>query len=345
MGAARQDGPPAGRRRLAWAAGAVFGGLLAVAAVGGVGEAYVRLFPPRDLHSYLGDDAPDRGPFAPDPEFGVGYRSWQAFRADNPRLDSYLPFDAPDDPRPVWAFFGNSFVQAPGMLADTARARLPGSRIFNLGRNEHLCVRLAQIRLLLEHGLRPERVVVELMPLDAAVLGPDPLDSLYVTPRGALTVRPRLPDGPAGWLVGRSALARTAWFRTGRHHADPDFSASRLDREVGPRLAADLDRLFAALARAAGRHAASVTVLLIPNYEQIARGAPCGFQDALGPALRACGLDVCDPRDAFRAYPDKPSLFIPDRHFSDCGNRLLLAELLRHLKGAGAPATGEVDPP
>jgi hypothetical protein len=329
------DGLPATPRRRWAAAGlAACGALLAVGLLGGLGEAYVRLFPPRDL----GDGGTERGPFAPDPDFGVGYRSWQTFRGDNPRLDPYLPLDAPGDGRPVWAFFGNSFVQAPGMLADTARARVPARRVFNLGRNEHLCVRMAQVRLLLDNGLKPERVFFELMPLDASPLGPDPLDALDVTPRGALHVRPRAPDGPAGWLVENSALARAAWVRSGRSHADPDFRPASLDEGVGPRLQTDLDRLFAALARAARAHDVPVTVLLLPNHEQITRGAPCGFQDALTPLLARHGIDVFDPREAFRRYADKPALFIPDKHFSDLGNRILLDELLRHLDSVGAPA-------
>jgi hypothetical protein len=320
------------------------GALAAIAFLSCLGEAYVRFFPPRDCLTFLGEASPLRGPFAPDAEFGVGYRSWQVFRDDNPRLQTYLPFDSSADARPIWAFFGNSFAQAPGMLADTARARLPERRVFNLGRNEHLCVRLAQVRLLLENGLKPERVIVVLMPLDAAMLGLDPLASFHVTARGALTYRPCPPDGPAGWLVEYSALARTAWFRTGRHHARPDFRPSRLNQGVDPCLLADLDRLFGGLAVAAAEHRTTVTVVLIPNHEQITRGAPFGFQEAMTPLLRRHGIDVCDPRAAFLDRFDKPDLFIPDKHFSPLGNRILLAELLRHLGAVGTPAPAEVDP-
>jgi hypothetical protein len=333
-----------GGRRWKRAGLTVCGALAALAFLGCLGEAYVRLFPPRDCLTFLGEASPLRGPFAPDAEFGVGYRSWQAFRDDNPRLQTYLPFDSSADARPIWAFFGNSFAQAPGMLADTARARLPEHRVFNLGRNEHLCVRLAQVRLLLENGLKPERIFVVLMPLDAAVLGLDPLASLHVTARGALTYRPCPPDGPACWLVEHSALARTAWFRTGRQHARPDFRAAQLNQGVEPGLLADLDRVFGALALAAVEHHTPVTVLLIPNHEQITGGAPFGFQDAMTTLLPRQGIDVCDPRAAFLDRPDKPDLFIPDKHFSPLGNRLLMAELLRHLETVGAPVPTELDP-
>jgi hypothetical protein len=73
-------------------------------------------------------------------------------------------------------------------------------------------------------------------------------------------------------------------------------------------------------------------VLLIPAYHQVSAGARFGFQDALAPAFRELGLDTFDPRAAFLAQPDKPGLFIPDLHFSARGNRLLLDELLAHLR-------------
>jgi hypothetical protein len=343
----RDSHPPAGpsrvKRRWMRAGLTACGGLAAALLLGGFGEAYLRLFPPRDSHVYLGEASPLQGPFVPDAEFGAAYRSWQSFCDDNPHMQMDLFFEAPSDSRPVWAFFGNSFVQAPGMLADTARVRLPERRVFNLGRNEHLCVRFAQIRLLLDQGLNPERVFVAIMPLDASVLGKDPLASLYVTAHGALTYEPRLPDGPLNPLVERSALARTAWFRTGRHHVHPDFRATQLNQGVNDDLRADLDHLFGSLARAAAEHRVPITVLLIPNHEQIARGASFGFQDELAPILRRHEIDVCDPRSAFLSYPDKLALFIPDKHFSDVGNRILLAELLAHLHvtetaaPAGAP--------
>src|ERR671937_775564 len=114
------------RRWLLSAAGA----LVTVLGLAGLGELYLRRFPPKDLQPYLGDESPLTGPFVPDPDFGVAYRSWAAFRDDNAeRLGEYLPLEHAADARPVWAFFGNSFVQAPGMLADTARSGVPARRV------------------------------------------------------------------------------------------------------------------------------------------------------------------------------------------------------------------------
>jgi hypothetical protein len=55
-------------------------------------------------------------------------------------------------------FFGNSFVQAEGMIAETMARLLPEMRIFALRENVLLPLRAAQARLLLEAGLRPERI-------------------------------------------------------------------------------------------------------------------------------------------------------------------------------------------
>jgi RNase P protein component len=45
---------------------------------------------------------------------------------------------------------------------------------------------------------------------------------------------------------------------------------------------------------------------------------------------------VCDVRESFLTHPNKPALFIPDKHFSDLGNDVLLQELLQHLETIGA---------
>jgi hypothetical protein len=310
----------------------VLGCVLAVALLAGFAELFLRLFPPHDLDPYLGEDTPLTGIYRPDGDFSVTYRSWDAFRADNAeRLREFLPFEADRDGRPLWAFFGNSFVQAPGMLADTARAGVPDRRIFNLGRNEHLFLRLAQVKLLLEHGMKPERIFIELMPVDVVPMGSQPLATNHVTARGALTYllprQVRLVD----WLMGHSRLALTASVRTGRQRGNPAFRSDRLYQGLHDPLLGDLRLLFGNLARVARQHQVPVTLLLIPAFHQVREGAPCGFQDTLTPVLREQGYDVFDPRDAFRRQPDHDGLFIPDKHFSPRGNELLLAELLRHL--------------
>jgi hypothetical protein len=312
---------------------AALGAGLAVALLASLAEGYLRCFPPKDFDIFAGEASPLTGVFAPDEDFGVAYRSWQAFCEDNAqRIRSYLPLQTSTTSRPTWAFFGNSFFQAPGMLGDAAREALPDHCIFYLGRNEPLCVRLAQIKLLLENGLRPERVFLAVMPVDMISLGPQPLASLHVTARGALTYRPRLPEGPAGWLVDHCDLARLAWYRTGRQVGNPQFRTAALTSSLDPVLATDLQKLFGKLAHLARQHHVPVTMVFIPGYYQVLRGEGFAFQDALTAMCRAQGYDVFDPRSAFLAAPDGPSLFLPDKHLTPRGNQLLLHELLVHVQ-------------
>jgi hypothetical protein len=324
--------PARGSRPLPWwwfALGFVVAGAL----LAGLAEAFLRLFPPKDLHAYLGEASPLAGIYLPDADFGVTYRSWEAFRADNAeRLGPFLPGGSTTEERPIWAFFGNSFVQAPGMLADTARAAIHDHRIFNLGRNELLFVRLAQIKMLLAGGMRPERIFVELMPVDVLELGSQPLASFRVTGKGALTYEPRFPAGPLAWLVKHSRLAFTAWVRAGQHHANPRFNKRTLYEGLEEPLHGDLERLFGNLARLSHEYQVPVTVLLIPAYHQITQGASFGFQDTLAPMLRRQGYDVFDPREAFCRHAEPESLFLPDKHFNEAGNQRLLAELRQHLR-------------
>lgn len=327
------------RRRIRFA----LGFCTALAALFGAAELFLRLFPPSDLHPYLGENSPLTGNYRPDRSFGVSYRSFADFAAANAkRLEPWLPLEAPPDARPIWAMFGSSFVHMKGMLADTARRTVRDRAIFNLGRNEPVPVRMAQIQLLLEHGFRPERIFFQIMPLDFAGLAEQPLASYHVTARGALTYRPNVPDGPAGACILGSRLAFTAWCRLGLQKGDPFMSRSRLAVGLDEGVLRDARRLFAELAAATRQ--TPVTVILIPNYEHIWRKAPCGFQDALTPLLQELGYDVFDPREAFMRHPNRAELFIPDKHFSAEGNRLLLAELLVHERDASAKLKNKAAP-
>lgn len=312
---------------------AAVGCVLAIALLAGLAEAFLRRFPLSEQEPFLGAASPRRGILAADDAFGVRYRSFDDFAADNAeRLRPFLPLAAPGPP--LWAFFGTSFVQAPGMLGDTLRARLPSRRMFYLGRNEDLLVRFAQIALLLEEGLRPERLFVVFVPGDLASLGAQPLATVEVTEHGALGYRPRLPAGAGGHLVTGSALARTVWFRIGGHVGNPGFDPHELYEHLDDVLLDDARRPFANLARVAQAHAVPVTVVLIPGYHQVMRGASYEFQDRLAAALTELGFDMCDPRAAF-ARAASPDLYIPDRHFSPAGNKVLADALLSHLAARG----------
>jgi hypothetical protein len=328
-------------RRVAVAAA----GLALALAVGlAAGELYLRVTPPGDLAQYLGAAGPQAGPFRPDVRYGAQYRSLDALAADNPgRLDPFRAIVGHPSPPRVWAFFGSSFAQAPGMLADTAREHVPQRTTFHLGKNEIVPVRLAQAEFLLDAGLPVERVIVVVIPLDGYQFALHGLDQIRVTAGGGLAYEPRLPAVGAG-LLRESRLLLKGWTRTGLHLNRPGYAVRQLNtRFDGPPLA-DFAAAFGHLADALARHRVPATVLLLPNHEQVTRGAGWAFQDAVAPALRGQGYDVCDVREPFLAYPDKPALFIPDKHFSPAGNRLLLAALLRHLKATDPRSADLPDP-
>lgn len=316
-------------RRLSFVAGAAGAVLLLL----GAGEAFLRAFPPGDFRPYLGDESGLAGPFRADERFGVQYRSWQAFEEAHP--DRSTRIDSPC----CWAMFGNSFVQMQGMLADTTRATLPDRPVFNLGHNELIFVRAAQVDLLLERGNRPERVFFVLLPHDSIPLAEHSLAQLHVTPQGGLAYVARNPGGTVGGAIDHSRLALLAWVRTGRQFAIPSFRPKSINQTIHPSVKADLRRLLTNLGDSGRRHGVPVTVVLVPNHEQITRGAGFAFQDEVTPLCQRAGLDVCDVRRAFLDAGDKPGLFIPDKHFSPRGNQLLLDAILAHLSGSnGSPA-------
>ena len=301
-------------------------------------EGLLRALPPADLDPYLGDSSSRSDVFQAHPQFAITYRSWETFCEEyQDALAPHLPLTDHPDSRPVWAFFGNSFIQAPGMLGDVVTAAVPEKRILYLRRNELLPVRLAQIELLLDAGLRPERIFIELMPIDTLPLHRHPLDSYRVTSKGALTFQPRLPTGCGRWAIEHSRLALTAWVRSGLHEDVP----GDLCRGIDATLRSNLDRMFGHLAQRARAYGVPVTILLIPAHEQSLGRSTFGFNDAVREVLAKHGYDFIDPREAFVRHPDPQQLYIPDKHLSDAGNELLLAELLQQLPATGS-ATASV---
>jgi hypothetical protein len=316
----------AGRFAIGWAT--------AVILLAAVAEGYLRWFPPKDVHQYLGESSPLTGVYKTDPDFTITYTDWEAFHAENSdRLAEHLPLSSRPDGKPLWAFFGNSFVQAPGMLADTARARLPNHRIFNLGKNEHLPLRFAQIKLLLESGFRPDHLFFSFMPVDVIGVGTQPLATHVVTSQGALVYDLPHQAAPLQALLQNSRLALTACVRAGWQKGNPRFRfGNYVYTGLKEPLRSDLQYLFGNLARLTRKHSIPVTVLLIPSYYQIQKGKSYGFQDDLRAMLQQEGLDVFDPRDGYTNQPDPEGMFIPDRHFSPRGNQILLTELLKHME-------------
>ena len=306
-----------------------------------VAEIFVRLLPPSDIQAWLGENSQLADIYRPDPILGADYRSFEDFRRDYAaRLGKLGPLDSA---QPTWAWFGNSFVQAPDMLEETAQLELPGIRMFYLARNEPVNLRVVQVRLLLKNGLRSQRIVFALLPIDVAELGKQPLASILVTSHGAITYRVRNPGPPLDALLRVSRLATVAWVRSGRHVWDRSFRPTQVAWTLPPMLAGDLRKFMSVLGEASRKSAVPITVLLIPNREQIFGTAGFALQDAVAEMCRGERLDCFDARQVFGSATDKRSLFLPDWHFTPRGNRLLLTHLLAHFDQRNA-ATSEPVP-
>ena len=218
------------------------------------------------------------------------------------------------------------------MLGDTAQAAMPEVRMFYLQRNERPGLRVAQMRLLLDHGLRPQRIIFVLLPVDAVSLCKQPLQSIHVNSHGAITTRLRMPAQPFDVLLRHSQLATLAWIRSGRHVWNPGFRMSQISDTLPQPLPDDLKQLVSAIGGLSRKHSVPVTVLLIPNREQIIGKAKFALQDSVIAMCRGQGLDWFDGRDVFAGVAEKQTLFLPDWHFTPGGNELLLSALLEHFK-------------
>lgn len=322
-----------------WRAGRLVAGLIAgFAAPIVLGEAFLRARPPSDIHLYL-EDAPTSGPYRSDAVLGVDYRSYSAFEEIyDSRLRELLALQT----QPTWLFFGSSFVQAPGMLGDTMQALRPGHRMFYLRRNEPPHVRVAQARQLVRNGLRPERVFFVLLPLDISTYGTTPLNWIKANANGAVTHRMRLPPAPVDRVVANSLFALTGWVRSGRHRANPDFRAGHVRAGLSPQLQSDWRQLLEALGEMSRAYAVPVTLVLVPDREQILAGEARLPQDILAQIGRGAGLDVLDVGPAFLSAERKQTLFLPDWHFSAEGNRILAGALLEHVSKPGVAAVPSI---
>jgi len=316
----------------------VLGALLGVALPASVGELYARLNPPADLQLYLGDASPLTGIFRPDPILGADYGSFEAFRKIySVRLGELGPLSSP---QPTWVWFGNSFVQAPGMLGETAQANFPQHRMFFLQRNEPVSLRVAQIRHLLEQGLQPQRIFFALLPIDIEGFGTNPLRTVYVNQNGAITYRASNPPAPLDVVTNKSRLALLGWIRSGDRTAEPGYRRGMTLKTLSSGVRADVTAITGVLGGLSKRYGVPVTIVLIPNREQLFGTAGYHLQDELTKIAHDAGLDVFDARSAFAGVENIRSIFLPDWHFTRNGNQLLLRALIDHLVRIGAPLPG-----
>lgn len=293
-----------------------------------LGELLTRLCSPDDLDHFLGDASPSTGIYRPDPELGADYRSLEAFRAEH--SDRFRELEEPNQPHRTWLWLGNSFVQARGMLGDLAQADHRDIRMFYLRRNAEFPMQVAQMRLLLNSGLKPERVILVILPIDLVPLSKQPLHTILVNRKGAITYRWQAPAAPVDQLLHCSRLALLAWIRAGYNAEPSSFHIKQLVDEMPPSLTQDLTTVFRVIGQVSRQHDVPVTVLLLPNREQVFGQQGRAFQTFACDRCRIEGIDCLDASNLFLGETDKLSLFLADWHFTDKANRMVLDALYSH---------------
>src|SRR5258707_460868 len=280
------------------------------------GEAYIRLRPPADIQEYLGDESPLKGIYRPDPVLGADYRTINDYRpSEAPPFAEIRPLNVPQ----TWLFFGNSFAHK---MSVTARNELPSHRILFFGESkDRLHLRIAQARMLLENGLRPERMIFTLISGEIAAYAKLPLSSVYVNRGGAITYRVRMPPAPWDQILIRSRLALMAWIHSGLYQANPGFRPWHITETVPETVVSDFRRLFGALGELSRKQGVPVTVIIFPDRRQILGNSKFAMQKTMIELGQEAGLDVFDPHDVVLGYADKAALYEPDWHYTPTGNK------------------------
>ena len=313
------------RGRMRFAVGLVAGLVLPLL----LGEVYLRIDPPESVHAYLGDRSPLKGSYVSDPVLGAGYRALADYR---PLHDpKFVEMASLNSPEPTWLFFGNSFAYGLSLAAKELR---PSYRMYYLQeRKDRLHLRIAQARLLLESGLRPQHLFFTVIPLEVRAYARTPLSSVYVNRNGAINYHYRLPGPPLDRLITHSRLALVAWVSSGLHQSDLLLRHSQVSEFLPQPVVDDFRRMFEVIGELSRKYQVPATVVTLPHRNQILRDeSRFVMQRTLIRLGEQAGIKVFDPGDALRAYPNRRALFLPDWHHTPLGNKLLMSALLSEIE-------------
>ncbi len=303
-----------------------------------LGEAFTRLRPPANIQAFLGDASPMTGIYRSDPVLRVNYRSPDLYRpAEAPRL-SEIPKNSV---KPTWAFFGVSFGFG---TARTAQKLMPSHRIlFFREIGDRLNLRVQQARMIIDQGIKTDRLIFVLIPLEIARYTETPLSSFYVNRNGALTYTVRTPPRPFDWILRHSRLALVAWVRARRHNALPNFRLSSITENVPEIVRNDFRTMFGELGKLQREKGVPVTILVLPDRRQVLfDSSNYVLQKTMSTLAKEAGIDLYDPVELLRAEPDRWGLYVPDWHYTESGYRLILKGLGEHLKNKQRSVTSEL---
>lgn len=313
-------------KRTGWlvAAGVVAGLALPLA----LGEAFMRLRPPENIRQFLDGDQTLKGSYRSDPVLRVAYRS----------PDLYEPVEAPklsliqkSVPKPTWAFFGVSFAKG---ISRTATRTMPSHRIlFFREANDRLNMRVQQARMILDYGIKVDRLIFVLIPLEIARYTETPLSYFNVNDDGKIFYALRKPSRPFDWAVDNSRLALIGWVRARRHNALPNFRLSTITENVPETVRNDFRLMFGELGKLSREKGVPVTIVMLPDRRQVLNdGSNYTLQKTITALAKEAGIDIYDPAELLRAQPDRRALYIPDWHYTEPGYELVVNGLNEHLE-------------
>lgn len=304
-------------------AGVVTGMILPLA----LGEAFMHLRPPQNVRAFLDGDPALKGAYKKDPVLRMNYRSPELYvPAETPKLAQI----AKTSDKPTWIFFGVSFGWG---TYDAAAKLMPSHRmLFFREINDRLNMRIQQARMILDYGIKTERLVFVLIPLEIARYTETPLSYFDVNEKGAVVYSVRKPPKPFDWVIGQSRLALVGWVRARRHNALPNFRLSTITENFPETVRNDFRVMFGELGKLSREKGVAVTVVVLPDRRQVLYdGSNHAMQNALAAIAKESGIDIYDPLEILRAQPDRWALFVPDWHYTDLGYGLVAQGLRDHI--------------
>jgi len=312
-------------KRTGWivAAGVIAGFLLPLV----LGEAFARLRPPANTHEFLGDASPYIGHFVRDPKNIIKYNSDSLYALTDLIPLSSIPKTAKE---PTWIYFGVSFGW--GIWNATDQLKLPRRILYFHEINDRLHMRIAHARRILEYGIKVDRMVFVLIPLEIARYTETPLASIYVNKNGALTQRVRPAPAPFNWILDHSRLALLGYIRARMHTWLPFFRLNSISENFPPIVENDFRFMFGQMAELQKHYGVKITVVVLPERRQVLNDTSNFMMQYKFQGLgKETGIDIYEPAGLLRRQPDRRALFLPDWHYTDAGYDLVARDLAAHL--------------
>ena len=294
-------------------------------------EVYLSHFPLDEVKPFMGKESPLSGIYTPHDGFGISYKSIEDMYDDNHLNDKRVSqmINNSENKR-LWLICGTSFADS---LYGDAKKIIKGFKVAKLHRHGiSLPLYMAQTEMLLKRGLRPEKIFFVILTIEAGALGDQPLDTRYISSKGALLYKPRSAPTGLDWFVRNTTTGLAAWVKSGKASGNlGGFKRKSLNKRVDDKIVADFRRLFENMVKTARTAGIDISVILVPRRRQMRKRAGFVFQDTLRPVFESLGIEVIDLKDDFFAQDDISRLYVLDGHLSKRGNKIIIKRMLASL--------------